>query len=47
MLERVYRRATKMIPKLNISYERRLRECGLTTPETCQGPISPMLLTAL
>ena len=29
MLERVQRRATKMIPKLrNISYEMRLKECG-------------------
>ena len=28
-------RATKMIPKLrNISYEMRLKECGLTTLET-------------
>ena len=35
MLERVQRRATKMIPKLrNISYEMRLKECGLTTIET-------------
>ena len=35
MLERVQRRATKIIPKLrNISYEMRLRECGLTTLET-------------
>ena len=35
MLERVHRRATKMIPKLrNISYEMRLKECGLTTLET-------------
>ena len=35
MLERVQRRATIMIPKLrNISYEMRLKECGLTTPET-------------
>ena len=34
MLERVQRRATKMIPKLrNISYEMRLKECGLTTLE--------------
>ena len=34
-LERVQRTATKMIPKLrNISYEMRLKECGLTTPET-------------
>jgi len=35
MLERVQRRATKMIPKLrNISYEMRLKECSLTTLET-------------
>ena len=35
MLERVQRRATKMIPKLrNISYEMHLKECGLTTLET-------------
>ena len=34
-LERVQRTATKMIPKLrNISYEMRLKKCGLTTPET-------------
>ena len=35
MLERVQRRATKMIPKLrNIGYEMRLKEFGLTTLET-------------
>ena len=35
MLERVQRRATKMIQKLwNISYEIRLKECGLITLET-------------
>ena len=35
MLERVQRRATKIIPKLrNISYEMHLKECGLTTLET-------------
>ena len=35
MPERVQRRATKIIPKLrNISYEMRLKECGLTTLET-------------
>ena len=35
MLERIQRRATKMIQKLrNISYEMRLKECGLTTLET-------------
>ena len=35
MLERVQRRATKIVPKLrNISYEKRLKECGLTTLET-------------
>ena len=34
MLETVQRRATKMIPKLrNISYEMRLKGCGLTTLE--------------
>ena len=35
MLERVQRRATKIIQKFrNISYEMRLKECGLTTLET-------------
>ena len=35
ILERVQMRATKMIQKLrNISYEMRLKECGLTTLET-------------
>ena len=35
VLERVQRRATKMIPKLmNISYEMRLKKCGLTILET-------------
>ena len=35
ILERVQRRATTMIQKLrNISYEMRLKECGLTTLET-------------
>ncbi len=35
MLERGQRRATKMIQKpRNISYEMRLKECGLTTLET-------------
>ena len=35
MLERIQRKATKMIQKLqNISYEMRLKECGLTTLET-------------
>ena len=35
MLERVQRRATKIIQKLrNICYEMRLKECGLTTLET-------------
>ena len=34
-LERIQRRATKMIPKLrDLSYESRLLQCGLTTPET-------------
>ena len=35
ILEGVQKRVTKMIPKLrNISYEMRLKECGLTTLET-------------
>ena len=35
MLERIQRRATKMIPELrDLSYEERLKECGLTTLET-------------
>ena len=35
MLERVQRRATKIIQKIrNSSYERYLDECGLTTLET-------------
>ena len=34
MRERIQRRATKMIPELrNLSYEERLRKCGLTTLE--------------
>ena len=34
-LERMQRRATKMIPELRyLSYEERLKECGLTTLET-------------
>ena len=34
-LERIQRRATKIIPELrDLSYEERLKECGLTTPET-------------
>ena len=35
MLEKVQRRATEMMTKLrNISYEMRLKECGLTAQET-------------
>ena len=35
MLERIQRRATKMIPKLrDLSYEERLKDCCLTTLET-------------
>ena len=34
-LERIQRRATKMIPELrDLSYEERLKECGLITLET-------------
>ena len=34
-LERIQRRATKIIPELrNLSYEERLKECGLTIQET-------------
>ena len=34
-LERIHRRATKMSPELrDLSYEERLKECGLTTLET-------------
>ena len=34
-LERMQRRATKMIPELRVhSYTERLKECCLTTPET-------------
>ena len=37
MLERIQRRATKMIPELrDLSYEERLRECDLTILETRQ-----------
>ena len=35
MLERIQRRATKIIPELkDLSYEEHLKECGLTTLET-------------
>ena len=35
MLERIQRRATKMILELrDLRYEERLKECGLTTLET-------------
>ena len=34
-IERIQRRATKIIPELrDLSYEERLKECGLTTLET-------------
>ena len=35
MLEKIQRRATKLIPELrDLRYEERLKECGLTTIET-------------
>ena len=35
MLERIQRRAAKIIPELrDLCYEERLKECGLTTLET-------------
>ena len=35
MLEKIQRRATKFIPELrDLTYEERLKECGLTTLET-------------
>ena len=35
MLESIQKRATKMIPELrDLSYEERLKECGLTTLQT-------------
>ena len=35
MLEKIQRRATKLIPELrDLTYEERLKECGLTTLET-------------
>ena len=34
-LEGIQRRAAKIIPELrDLSYEERLKECGLTTPDT-------------
>ena len=34
MLEQIQRRATKLIPGIiDLSYEERSKECGLTTPE--------------
>ena len=35
MLEKIERRATKLIPELRyLTYEERLKECGMTTQET-------------
>ena len=34
MIDKIQRRATKLIPWLrDLSYEERLKECGITTPE--------------
>ena len=38
MLEKIHRRATKLIPEVrDIIYEKRLNECGLTTLETMRA----------
>ena len=34
MLEKIQRRATKLMPGLRELYDERLKECGLTTLET-------------
>ena len=37
MLEKIQRRVIKLIPGLrDLTYEERLKECGLTTLETCR-----------
>ena len=37
MLEQIQRRATKLIPELrDVTYEERLKECGLTTLENAK-----------
>ena len=47
-LERIQRRATKMIPELrDLNYEERLKECGLTTLETTRLLVSLCLSTDL
>ena len=38
MLDKIQRRATKLIPELrDLTYEERLKECGLPTLETLKG----------